>query len=390
MPKMDTLWNRHYISFLVFNTIAFLSIYILTPLLPVYAYKFSATESQIGFLAAAITISAFIIRPFSGPMADRGNRKHIIIFTQCATALLIISFIFAPSIAVLTIARLVNGFLFGISTTVITVSAVLVMPEKEMAKGIGFLGITVIGSQAVAPALGIFISDSWGFPALFIFAAILAATAGLAILPIPKSIMLPVKSRREREKFSPREFFVPETFKLVGLTVCFALAISTITNFLIVFTVSRSIPNSGLFFTIYAASVIAARLAVSRIVQRFRFSRIITVCGILVASGMAFTGIAYSFSNLAIAAVLIGVGHGVSSPAIQTAVTLSVSPERRGAASAMYFFGVDFAFISGAVIMGLIAETTSYGAAYMCFILPPLIAVPYSIIVGKNMGKKKV
>ena len=124
--------NRNFILFLVLNTIAFISFQILVPLLPVYALGFSATESQIGILAGAIALAALVIRPFSGRMADIGNRKRIILFAQLTTAVTIVCLIIAPNIYFLIAARFAHGICFGISSTVVTTSAILTIPEKKM------------------------------------------------------------------------------------------------------------------------------------------------------------------------------------------------------------------------------------------------------------------
>ena len=378
------LFNRNFILFLILNTVAFLSFQILVPLVPVYALEFSATESQIGILAGVIALAAMIIRPFTGRMADIGDRKQLILFSQLATAAAIACLIVAPNIFLLIAARFAHGVFFGISSTVLTTSAILTMPEKQMAKGIGFLGMTGIGSLAVAPAIGIGIAEQWGFPALFIFTCILSGVSGLLVFIIPPGIMKPLAKKDDKAGVSLRDMLAFETFGVVGLAVCLAVATAIVTNFLVVFTDVRMIPNVGLYFTIYACIVIAARLFNSKVSDRFPFAWIVTVCGALVAIGMVIISAAYSFAPLAMAAVLIGVGYGIGSPTIQTVATQSVPPERRGSVSATFFFGIDFAFVLGPFVGGNIAEAAGYGAGYLWFAIPPLLVVPFSFILERK------
>jgi len=382
---MERLLNRNFILFLVLNTVAFLSFQILMPLIPVYALQFSATESQIGILAASIAFAALVIRPFTGRMADAGNRKKLILVSQFATGALIVCSIFAPNILLLTVSRFAQGIFFGISSTVVTTSAILVMPEKEMAKGIGLLGVTGIGSMAVAPALGIWIADQWGFITLFVVTSVLTGASGLLVLIAPTKSMMPIVKREEKTRISPRELFAFETFGLVGLAVCFAIATAIVANFLVIFAGIRMIPNVGLYFTIYACTVIIARIFSSRLIELFPYHWVVAVCGALIGAGMIILSAAYTFTPLIIVAILIGAGYGVGSPTLQTVATQLVPPERRGSASATFYFGIDLAFVAGPFVMGHIAEAAGFGAGILWFALPPLAAIPFSIMLGRKV-----
>ncbi|MDR2355098.1 MAG: MFS transporter [Clostridiales Family XIII bacterium] len=372
-------WNKPYVLLLLVNTIAYLAFQALAPLLPVYATRFDATESQIGFLAASVSLAALLIRPVSGLLADRGNSKHIILITQFMAVGIVASFIIAPNISVLIALRFFHGFLFGISSTVVMTAVVRVIPEAQMGRGIGLLSVTSIGSQAVAPALGIELSGRWGYPALFSAASGIAGIAGflafvLKAQPAPKT-----GTDTAKRKISRKDMFAVEALGLTVLVIFFTATPSTITNFLVVFGNDRDIGGIGYYFTIYAAVLIGVRSFCGGLIDRYPYRRIVYVCTALCIAGLVLVGAARSFAPLAAAAVLLGVGYGIVLPALQTAIVRSVPEERRGVAGATFYIGMDAGYVAGSVAMGFIAEAFGYAAGFFALCVPLLAVIPLTL-----------
>ena len=380
--KKNLLWNKDYILLLIVNTVAYLSFQILAPLMPVYGLLFSSSESQIGFLASAVAVAALAIRPFSGPLADRRNCKYIILGAQLGTAVVILVFIFASNIIVLIATRFIHGLLFGLGSTAVTASAIRTIPEDQIGRGIGILSATGIGSLAVAPALGIFISETWGYSVLFVFTAIVAVAAGIIVLVVGSETMLPAVGKGlERFKFSLKELFAVEALGFMGITIIFTSSTAMITSFLVVFANTRNIANIGLYFTIYAIVLILVRVIGSRIIDKYSYKRTIPICAALCACGLVIIGASTTFPPLCIAALVLGIGYGISSPTLQTQAIKSVPAERRGTAAATFYCGMDMSHIGGPLAMGFIAEASEYSTGFFCFFLLMLAAIPLTFLL---------
>lgn len=75
----DRLWNANYIKVMTANFALFFAFYVLTPLLPLYLSEhFHATKDIIGIVLSGYTITALLVRPFSGFIVDTFNRKHVL------------------------------------------------------------------------------------------------------------------------------------------------------------------------------------------------------------------------------------------------------------------------------------------------------------------------
>ena len=75
----DKLWNRNYCKVMAANFSLFFAFYVLTPLLPLYLSEhFGATKDVIGLVLSGYTITALVVRPFSGYVVDTFPRKTVL------------------------------------------------------------------------------------------------------------------------------------------------------------------------------------------------------------------------------------------------------------------------------------------------------------------------
>ena len=65
------LWNSNYTKAWVSNFMIFFSFMLLTPLLPLYmSVEFGADKDLIGMVLSGYTLTALLVRPFSGYFVD--------------------------------------------------------------------------------------------------------------------------------------------------------------------------------------------------------------------------------------------------------------------------------------------------------------------------------
>ena len=376
----ETIWSRDFVLLLAVNGITFFSFQVLLPLLPVYGQLFTASDIILGILVSAIAIAALIIRPLAGLFADRGNRKIIIAVAQLATAVLIALFSVTTSIQGLIALRFAHGVVFGIVTTSVMLSAVQTLPEARLGRGIGMLGVTTICGQAVAPALGIFLVDNFGYTTLFLVTASVSAAAVL-----PALIVRPQPRIMSSEPgISIRNFFAVEGLGVAVLILIFTTGISAVLNYLVLFGNSRGIANIGFYFTIYAAVLVICRVFGGGLADKYPLWKISGMCAVASASGLFLVASAHSFSLIAVAAVLLGIGHGLSNPAFLAEIIRSVPPDRRGAASATTYIAMDAANIICPLAMGVIASAFDYGAGFYFMGGPILVTIPIVYLAARK------
>jgi len=281
--------------------------------------------------------------------------------------------------------RLVQGLFFGLGTTVIVTAAARIIPGEIMGRGIGILTMTGMGSQAIAPIIGLWIVEHYNYPTLFAFTSVIAVAASLMALITKVGKSTPA-IREEGVRFSLKELFAVEAMGLVLLTVLIAVSTSLPASFIVLFAHAKGIPHIGLYFTINTIALIMMRILGSGLIDRYSYKQILPVCAVMSAAALAIIGSAESFPSLAVAAVLMGLSYGISMPALLTNMIRAVAPERLGTASATFYFGVDFAYIAGPVAMGFIAEATNYSTGFFTFIVPTLLVIPLTFVIWRRLN----
>ena len=386
--QKPTVWNKTFVMLLVINGIQSLGFQILTPNLPVYALKFTSSETILGVLGASIAIAALATRPFSALLTDRGNRKNIIIIALAAMAATGIGLLIAANIYQLILVRLLQGFLFSILSTIVVASGIIAIPESKLGYGVGLLSLSNIGCQAVAPALGIFISGKYGYPNLFIFVALLSVISAIVAFTLAKT-PVPKRDPAAGKKLAFRDFFAVETFNLVFLMMFFTASTSIISNFLLLYGNSVGLSGLGYYFTIFAIVMILIRLIGGGLVDRFYYGAIVIVSAVLMIVGLLVLANALSFAYLAVTAILMGVGYGYANPAIQAEMVKRVGPDRVGAVTATSYIGMDSAYVLAPIIMGAIAENSGYKWGFSAFCFPLAAAVIFIVYENRRYLKNK-
>ena len=86
---------------------------IIIPLLPFYAETFGASPLVIGLLFAAFSVCQLVAAPILGDWSDRYGRRPILIFSLLGTVVSFVLLAIAQSIALLFVARIVDGLSGG-------------------------------------------------------------------------------------------------------------------------------------------------------------------------------------------------------------------------------------------------------------------------------------
>ena len=357
-----------------------------------------ANAGQIGFLVTAYALASMCVRPFTGIAADRFDRKKIVILSQIFAALIYLGMAFAPNYGIMLTLRVIYGLTNGITTTNAMASAMATLPSDKIGSGLGIYGVSAIGSQAIAPAIGLAIRDNYGYGAVFATTVILLAASsfiGLALKPQPKSLT------KKRAKVSLNNLFAKEATGQAIIGMIFMSGSVAINNFLVVFAEGRGIVNVGFYFTIQVCILIVIRTTCGRLIDKTPYQYILGPCAILCIGGLMAISFVQSFTYLVIAGILLGFGYGFANPTAQTSVMRQVGPERYGAASATYYFGVDIALAGSGVLIGQIAQNfgyeeiingvatqvDNYAAGFQILCIPLIIVIPMLIVLTR---KKKM
>lgn len=353
------LWNRNYVLLMFANTCVVSSYLMLMPTFPLYVRSLGNREDVVGWLTGVFTLTAMIARPAAGRALDAGRLRGTYLFGQLVSLVSILAYPIVPSTAGLLTFRLLHGVGIGVTTTSAQTIVVDFVPENRLAEGIGYFGLGSFVAMAVAPAVGLYVVETFGFSAMFATSALMMAAGvlfGLAVRYVdrPGGRRAPTSNA-----WIERSALIPA----VG-AFCAGIAHSAVTSFAALYAESRGVGHIGVFFTVFAFAVVLSRPLAGKIADRKGpYAALLPGLALVTAATAAMT-LADRLAWFLAIAVLLGVGHGSALSALQTMAVLGADGSRRGAAVSTFYLGLDLAAGLGPALGGTAVSHAGYPAMF--------------------------
>ena len=382
--ETERLWNPNYIKVMIANFSLFFAFYVLSPLLPLYLSEtFHATKDVIGLVLSGYTITALIVRPFSGFIVDSFPRKTVLLVCYTAFAIFFGGYLAASTLLFFTIVRTLHGGPFGALTVANSTVAIDVLPSSRRNEGIGYYGLSNNLAMAIAPTVGIFIyHQTHNFELLFWIALIVAA-AGLWI---DATVKTPSRSCTPNEKsgLSLDRFFLKRGWMIGANMVFFGFCFGVLSNYLAIYSKEQlgMTGSTGTYFMLCSIGLILSRLQGGKALRQGRLTHnaavgmlislvgytifilmptLISTSNFFALHASLFTSIGYYGS-----ALLIGLGNGHMWPAFQNMMITMAHHNERGTANSTLLVAWDIGMGLGILQGGIIAEHMGYAAAFWC------------------------
>ena len=365
------------------NFSLFFAFYVLTPLLPLYLSEhFGATKDVIGLVLSGYTITALLLRPFSGYFVDSFPRKTVLMISFGLFAIFFAGYLAASTLLLFLIVRTLHGGPFGALTVANSTVAIDVLPSSRRTEGIGYYGLSNNLSMAIAPTVGVFVYKyTHSFELLFWIALIVAVCGWM----VDATVKLPEKEIvRNRQKLSWDRFFLVRGW-LIGLNmVAFGFSFGVLSNYLAIYgkEVMGITGGTGTYFMLCSIGLILSRLQGGKALRKGRLTHnagegmVISLIGytlfILMPSlASLFT---FHFSLLTSigyygSALLIGLGNGHLWPAFQNMTINVATNSQRGTANSTILISWDIGMGLGILVGGVVSELLGYGAAFWTVVL---------------------
>ncbi len=286
---------------------------ILIPLMPYFVKHFGAPDVVVGALFGVFALCQVIGGPIWGNVSDRIGRKRVLIVSQVGATIGWTILAFAPTIAWVFVARIIEGFSGGnISVTQAYVSDV-VEPEKRT-RAFGYIGAAFSAGLIFGPASGGWLVEHYGYTVPFLLAAGLqVVTLVLTIFVLPESLKA---SDDETPASSLRD--IPRTFTIAGVApvmwqkLIFALGIyGWFGSFTLILQqqFGFSVAGTSYFFCCFGvASMVAQLAAVGRISERTGDRRSTNIGYALLLAAFAIVPFAHTIVAAGVMVALFSLG----------------------------------------------------------------------------------
>jgi len=360
-PK-PPLWTSSFALACAANFLLGISFYVLMPTLPFYLMdELGVDEAVAGGILASYVIAALLVRPFSGFIVERINAKHAYIAALAAYVLCTAGYLLAASVAAFVFVRIGIGLTFAILSTASNTQAIDIIPSQRRGEGIGYFGLMSSLAMAMGPMAGLWLMDHFPF-ALIFDASIAAGFGGLLLASLVRS---PRKSRVVQSSvLSLDRFLLVRGIPLACNLAIIGLAYGMLLAFAAVYGEQVGAQNTGLFFTLMAIGMMAARAFSGRLVDGGHVVAVINGGTLSIVLGLAVMVLFPGAMSFYLTGVFIGAGFGVVYPAYQTLIVNLGSNSQRATAVATYFTALDVGIGCGMVLAGVVAARIGMAAAF--------------------------
>jgi MFS family permease len=379
-PK--TIWNKLFLSVFFANMIFGLGQMMSNSMLSVYADSLGTPDSQIGMLMGMFALTALIFRFVAGPALDSFNRKYLLLFSTIIMSISYIGFSFSKTIGFLMLFRLLQGVGNAFGNVCCFAIVADALPRKHFSKGIGYYSIAQVVSQAIGPAIGLFLVSKFGYSNTYILNAcvMFLATLTTALMHLPQRMYK--KFSMKYENIIAKEALVP-----TAITFFVAMGFTTINALLIVAASKEGVVEGiGLFFTVYALTMLITRPVIGQLTDKFGFVKVSIPSILMTALSFVVISQAHTLNMFLFAAFINAFGYGAVQPALQSLVMKSVTADRRGSATSTNYIGMDLATLIGPTFAGIVAEIFGYSMMWVVMIIPLLIGVTVALLFRKKIN----
>ena len=388
----EKLWNSNYTKVWIANFMSFFSFMLLAPMLPLYmSDTFDANKDIIGIVLSGYTLTALLIRPFSGFFVDSFPRKKVLLICYFLFFAFFAGYLVAGTLVTFAVVRTLHGAPFGATTVSNSTVAIDVLHPSRRAEGIGYYGLSNNIASAIGPTVAIWIHEMTGSYDLIFILSLLFSGIGFAINSTLK--MRPREIIQDKPKISLDRFFLLKGWSEALAMVCYAFSYGVIATYIAIYGKEELgiTGGSGVFFILLSAGLIMSRLIGSRtlregkIVQNASIGVCVSVCGYLLFAAM------HNPVGFYASALIIGLGNGHMWPAFQT-MFINLAPHtQRGTANSSILISWDIGVGLGILVGGVFVEHFGYHSAFwVAWILNVIGVIMFFAYVRNNYLKNRL
>jgi MFS family permease len=357
---------------------------VLLPALPRYvAGSLGGGNVAVGLVIGAFSLSAFFLRPWAGGLADRRGRRLLMLVGASVFALSVAGYLFATSIALLVIMRLLTGVgeaLFFVGALAANMD---LAPPERRGEAMSFASLALYLGIGAGPFIGEAVIEHLGFRAAWLVAI------GLALVAVALASRLPSMTPSAEGSASGGHRLIHRAGLLPGLVLLATIwGMAGFLAFVPLYALDLGMSGAGLVLGLFSGVVVVIRSVGARIPDRLGAARATRIALTLSALGLATIGLWREPTGLIAGAVVLGVGVALFTPALFALAVADVPPNERGAVMGTTSAFLDLGFGLGPATLGFVAAGVGRGGT---FLVGAAVAVAgLVLVIATRLGRASV
>ena len=353
-PATEQLFTRQFIALGVSDLAYFTAVGVSIFVLPVYVTgPVGSNEAGAGFAFGVFTVSALVLRPFAGRIADVSGRLPLLLGGALIAAASLALIALVDDLFTIVVLRLLAGV--GEAAFFVAGFAALadLAPPQRLGEALSYNSLGLYLGLALGPPLGEVLVQARGFGTAWLGAAALAVLAAALSLLIGET-REDTAADATTEVLPRRIIHRPAIPISVGLLTSL-VAIGGFLAFCSLHAVRIGMSQASLALFVYGGVVVVCRIAFARVPDRLPSLLLGAAALGVIGAGLALIAAWQAPAGLLVGVVIMAVGVSFSTPAFFTAIFSTATASQRGAASGTASAALDLGMGLGPIGLGLIA-----------------------------------
>ncbi|MFC7614522.1 MFS transporter [Actinokineospora soli] len=316
-----------------------------------------AGEAAAGLAFGAFAVSALVLRPFAGVLADRWGRAPLLVAGAALCAVGMGLTALADSLVAVVLLRL----LLGVAEAAFFVAGFAALADlaapSRMGEALSYNSLGLYLGLAFGPPLGEWLVERADFAAAWLGAAALAAGGAVLSLLLGETRTGPRTAGPvrlvHRAAIAPSIGFFASLAAIGGFLAFAALRAEEV-----------GLRDASLPLFLYGAVVVVSRIALAKVPDRVPSLPLGATALAVIGAGLGVAAFVGAPVGLLTGTVLLALGVSLSTPAFFSAVFATASPEQRGAASGTASAFIDLGLGGGPILLGLVAGSAGIPWAF--------------------------
>jgi MFS family permease len=363
--------NVHFVQLWAGQAISFVGDAVSMVALVILVVQLTGSGSAVGGALVALLLPTFA-SPLFGVLADRFDRRAVLVTSDLTRAILVLGLIFARDLTVLYLLAFLIGLARALFNPTIRAAFPSVVGEGDLTRANSLIGVTFSVSVTVGPALGGLLIAAEGVSAAFLLdAATYLISAGfLSRIPLPH----PQREEGEGEAFFQelRSGFrylagarVPLAMMVGAFLTVLATDLATPAEvFLAKGTFGAGDVGYGLLVSLWGAGMLLGSTLMAVLGDRLRLLPVYFLGIFVWALALAGTGLSPTFV-LALGMLMVaGVANGVDNVVTDTILQKQVPDAFLGRVFSVKFLGYGageaLAYPAGGVLVDALGPRSTY------------------------------
>jgi predicted MFS family arabinose efflux permease len=306
-------------------------------------------KSGAGLAFGAFAVSALILRPVAGRLADTRGRRPLLVGGALISAVGMLGTAYADNLVLVILLRL----LLGVAEAAFFVASIATLadlaPPSRMGEATSYNSLGLYLGLAFGPPLAEMLVRTAGFSAAWYGAAalsLIAAVAAAGIKNLRSGVATGGRIRLICWKAVPPALGFFASVVAMGALFAFGALQANAVGLM---------PASTPLF-VYGLVVVAGRLSLARFLDRLPALMLGAAALVIIAGGLMIMAFWSAPLGMALGAAVFALGVTLSTPAFFSAIFATAQPSERGAASGTASVFLDLAMGGGPMLLGLAAQ----------------------------------